>query len=149
MTGDGRRSTAVQASSLHCMQFALWLHLIGAAIWLGGMIVVAAVMPTIRRAGGDDAMVAAVARTFGRVSWVAMGLAGVTGLILLWDIRVGFNSTEFAVGVALKLLAVGLAVGLTLWHQTSARELPASARRMIQVLILLASLGIYAAAVAI
>ena len=131
------------------MQFVLWLHLIGAAIWLGGMIVVAAVMPTIRRAGGDDEVVTAVARSFGRVSWVAMGLAIVTGLMLLWNIRVGFNSADFAIGIAVKLLAVGLAVGLTLWHQTSAREYSASARRAIQVMILLASLAVYAAAVAI
>lgn len=131
------------------MQFLLWLHLIGAAVWLGGMVVVAAAMPTIRKAGGDDAMISAVARTFGRVSWIAMGLAGVTGFALLWNVRTGFRSTEFAIGIALKLLAVGLTIGLALWHQTSARELPASARRTIQVLILLATLSIYAAAVAI
>jgi len=131
------------------MTFVLWLHLIGAAVWLGGMVVVAAVMPTIRRAGGDDAMISAVARSFGRVSWVAMGLAGVTGLTLLWNVRVGFGSTEFAINVAVKLLAVGLAVGLALWHQTSAREYSAAVRRTIQVLILVATLSIYAAAVAV
>ncbi len=106
-------------------------------------------MPTIRRAGGDDAMISAVARTFGRVSWVAMGLAAATGIGLLWNMRGGFRSTEFAIGFALKLLAVLLAVSLALWHQTSARDLGAGVRRAIQVLILLATLGIYAAAVAI
>jgi uncharacterized membrane protein len=131
------------------MRFLLWLHLIGAAVWLGGMVVVAAVMPTIRRAGGDDAMVAAVARTFGRVSWVAMVLSGATGVAMLWNVRTGFRDTDFAVGIAVKLLAVGLAVGLALWHQTSARTLSARVRRAIQVLILVATLGAYAAAVAI
>lgn len=126
----------------------LWIHLIAAAVWLGGIVVLAAVMPTIRRHGGSDELVRAVARSFGRVSWIAMGLAVASGLVLLWDIRVGFRSSTFVTGIALKLIAVGLAIGLALWHQSSARNLSASARRAIQVLILAASLAIYAAAVA-
>lgn len=127
----------------------LWLHLIGAAVWLGGIIVLAAIMPTIRRHGGTDELVRAVARTFGAVSWVAMGVAVVSGLILLWNIRVGFGSSTFVANYAVKIIAVGLAIALTLWHQSSAQTLSAPARRAIQVLILAASLAIYAAAVAI
>lgn len=131
------------------MRWTLWIHLIAAAVWLGGMIVVAAVMPAIRKAGGTDEVVRATARAFGQVSWIAMGLAVISGLVLLWDMRIGFRSTSFVAGLAVKLLAVGLAIALALWHQFSARTASDAARRAIQVLILLATLGIYATAVAI
>jgi len=52
-----------------------WLHLMAAATWTGGLIVLAAAVVGLRRAGADRSLLQAVARSFGRVSWAAMAIA--------------------------------------------------------------------------
>ena len=127
-----------------------WLHLLAAAVWTGGLITLAAIVPALRRAGADRSMLQAAARQFGRVSWAAMAVAVATGVIQLLQLDVAANlQTEFRRRLFLKLLAVGLAAGLALAHQLTARNSTAAVRGAMQGAILLASLGIFAAAVAL
>jgi len=117
-----------------------FLHLLGAMVWVGGLITLGALVPALRKAGADRSMLQAVARQFGRVSWTAFGLSVITG---------GWALVDYldAPGLAWKLGTVALAGGLALWHQLGARHQSPRTRGILQGLILAASLGIVAAAI--
>jgi hypothetical protein len=117
-------------------------HLLGAMVWVGGLITLGALIPALRRAGADRPMLQAVARQFARISWAAFAIAVLTG---------GWAMIDYLEAPALpwKLGFVALAGGLALWHQLGARNQSARTRGILQGMILLASLGIVAAAVAL
>jgi hypothetical protein len=58
--------------------FRLFLHVISASVWVGGQIVLAGLLPTVRGLGEDAPR--RVARAFNRIAWPAYGIAVVTGL---------------------------------------------------------------------
>lgn len=122
-----------------------WIHLVAAATWLGGLVVMGPLVFSLRRAGADTEMLRAAARGFGRVTWIAMAVAVVTGLA-----QVHLLMLPWAYGrLHWKLGAVALAVALAGFHQLTARTASPRSRGAVQGLILLASLGIFAAAVAL
>lgn len=122
-----------------------WFHLLAVATWTGGLIVLAALVVALRRAGAERALLQAAARQFARVSWIAMAVAVVTGLLqvhlLQWPWSHG--------GLHLKLGLVALAIGLAAWHQRTASRTTPAVRGIVQLLILLVSLAIFGAAVAL
>lgn len=121
----------------------VFLHLVGAAVWLGGTITVGALVPALRKAGVERHQLQAMARQFGRVAWVAMAAAAASGVWLV-------SRTDRDWGdLSLKAGLVVLAIALAGIHQVTARRLSAAQRGMIQGLILLASLAIFAVATAV
>ncbi|MCC7076356.1 MAG: CopD family protein [Acidimicrobiia bacterium] len=74
---------------------ALWVHLIFVSIWVGGQVVVAFLVPTIRRSDPDPAgarrVLTAVTRRFQAVAWSALVGALFSGiwLILLQPTQTG------------------------------------------------------------
>lgn len=91
-----------------------WLHLVGGALWLGGMAFLAAVWgPSLRR--GGDGVRPAVARhvlpAFGRVALPAFVLVAGTGLVSL-VLQLGSPSalwtTDYGRLLGLKIVVVGL-----------------------------------------
>lgn len=127
-----------------------WFHLVAAAVWVGGLIVMGAVINAVRRAGAERSLLQAAARGFGRVSWTAMVVAVMSGI---WQLnRLEFSLSEetgYAGRLLLKLLLVGMAVSLASVHQFTARRTSPAVRGLIQAVILLSSLGIVAAAVSL
>ena len=121
------------------------IHLVAAAIWLGGLITLAALVPALRSVGADRATLQAAARQFARVSWVAMAIAVATGLGQVAMLHLPWSYRPLQAKVAIVTVAVLVSAG----HQVTARGSNPAARGDIQGLILLASLGIYAAAVQI
>ena len=119
-----------------------FLHLLGAMVWVGGVITLGALVPAMRKAGADRPMLQTVARHFAKVSWSGFVLAVLTG---------GWAVIDYLDRPALppKLGLVALAGGAALWHQLGARDQTARTRGILQGLILVASLGIVAAAVAL
>lgn len=67
----------------------LSLHVLGASVWLGGQIVVAGLLPTLRTMGDDAPR--RVAAAFSRVSWPAYWLLVVTGF---WNYAAVHGATE-------------------------------------------------------
>jgi putative copper export protein len=61
--------------------FRLFLHVLAASIWVGGQIVLAALVPTVRTYGAEATR--AAARAFNRIAWPAFAVAVVTGL---WNV---------------------------------------------------------------
>ncbi|MDX1691398.1 MAG: hypothetical protein R3290_10280 [Acidimicrobiia bacterium] len=124
----------------------LWFHLLGMAVWIGGMITVGAIVPSLRRSGASAEQLRAMARAFGRVSWVALGLLVATGV---WQLALADEGELDRTAFGIKLLLVGVAASFALVHQMTARTASPAARGIVQGLILLSSLGVLAAAVAL
>ena len=59
----------------------LFLHVLAATIWVGGQLVLAALVPALRRFGTD--VLGAAARRFNQVAWAAFAVLVVTGV---WNI---------------------------------------------------------------
>jgi putative copper export protein len=59
----------------------LFLHALAAAIWVGGQLILAVLVPVLRRFGAD--VLGAAARRFNQVAWTAFGVLIVTGI---WNI---------------------------------------------------------------
>ena len=59
----------------------LFLHVLAATIWVGGQLVLAALVPVLRRFGSGP--LSAAARRFNQVAWTAFGVLIITGI---WNI---------------------------------------------------------------
>lgn len=117
------------------MDVLLYLHILGAAVWVGGLIVVGALVPVIRDATRGSEVVRAVARRFGVVSWIALAVQVTTGSLMLFD-RVW--STTLTVKIGLVIVSAILAA----WHSLFARQQTPAVRGGIQGMILLLALVI-------
>ena len=124
------------------MRFILWLHLVAAGVWLGGLITLGALVAAVRTAGVDRTVLQAMARQFGRVSWTAMGIAVLSGAWMAIDF---LDEPMLAVKVGVVVLTAGLAG----WHQFAARDQSPRMRGILQGLILVSSLATFAVAVAL
>ncbi|MDH4117851.1 MAG: hypothetical protein OEX04_10760 [Acidimicrobiia bacterium] len=124
------------------MAVVLWLHLIAAATWLGGLITMGAIVAALRKAGVDRSVLQAAARGFGRVSWAALATAVATGGLMALDF---LGSKTLAVKMGL----VAFAAGLAAYHQFAARNQSPRTRGLLQVAILVVGLGIFATAMAL
>ena len=83
----------------------LFLHVLAAAIWVGGQFALAGVVPALRRVSPDATKVAA--RAFARVAWPAFAVLVVTGL---WNIaEVDVTNTDSAYQVTL-MVKITLAI---------------------------------------
>jgi uncharacterized membrane protein len=59
----------------------LFLHVLAASVWVGGQVVLAGLVPTVREL--DPEAPKKVARQFNRLAWPAYGVAVITGM---WNI---------------------------------------------------------------
>ena len=130
---------------MHVDELIRWVHLIAAAIWTGGLITLAALVVALRRAGATREHLQAAARMFGRVSWTALAVSVTTGILQVE--RLGFDWSDAA--LTRKLTLVLIAGGLALGHQVTARYTSPGLRGAIQGIILVVSIAIFGAAVAL
>jgi putative copper export protein len=123
-----------------------FLHLLAAAVWIGGMITVGALVPAMRRAGATQEVVRATARRFGVVAWAALGLAIATGIAQLFTLSI---PTRGNAALAIKLVLVALAAFVAWLHQMLSRDASPALRAALQGVLLVLGLGILAAAIAL
>jgi putative copper export protein len=95
----------------------LSLHVLAASIWIGGQIVMAGLVPTLREAGQD--VPSKAARAFARLSWPAFAVLVITGF---WNYAVEIHGTttygwQMVMGV--KFVAV-FGAGAGAWLHTRA-----------------------------
>lgn len=125
------------------LELVKWVHLLAAAVWTGGLIVLGALVGAIRRSTDDREVLRAVARRFGVVSWIAFATAVATGLWMYADLGLPWRDFE------LKGTLVLLAGILALVHQFTARRSTPAVRGILQAAILVISIAIFGAAVAL
>lgn len=103
----------------------------------------AGLVPAVREVTDDRTVIRAMARRFGAISWISLGILVVTGVAML---MVDF---EFPTILVVKVGLVILATGLAAWHSVSGAMHSPRLRGMTQGLILLLGLIIVALALAI
>jgi putative copper export protein len=124
------------------MRFVFYLHLLGAAIWVGGLITLGVTVSAVRSVTDDRAVLGAIARRFAALSWAAMAVLVVTGLIQAGDY--GWSGL-----LLVKVSLVLASIILTIWHSLGAHSQLPARRVMIQATILILALVILALAVAL
>lgn len=119
------------------------LHLLSAAVWTGGLIVLGFTVSAIRSATDDRSVLQATARRFSWVSWTAMIIALATGVRMyyIWEAE----PEDFI----LKWNLITVSILLALVHQFTAKRTPPAVRGIIQAVILVLAVGIFAAAAAL
>ncbi len=85
----------------------LFLHVLGASVWVGGQLVLAGLVPVLRRNASADT-VRAAARQFQRFAWPAYALLLATGIWNLVAIKVGDQSGAYLATLMVKLTLVAL-----------------------------------------
>ena len=91
-------------------KFRLFLHVLAASIWVGGQIVLAGLLPTLRSISPEAPKL--VARAFNRIAWPAFGVAFVTGIwnVLAVDLN-DINHPQFEIKFLLVVIS-GAGAGL-------------------------------------
>ncbi|HZI37656.1 MAG TPA: CopD family protein, partial [Acidimicrobiia bacterium] len=84
----------------------LFLHVLAAAVWVGGQITLAGLVPSLRILGPDAPRT--VARRFNRIAWPAFAVLFLTGLWNLSESRVGDQPSEWIATLLAKLTVVAL-----------------------------------------
>ena len=81
----------------------LFLHVLSATIWVGGQLTLAALVPVLRRLGGE--IPRAAARAFNRVAWPAFAVLVLTGV---WNVIAerGKITGSYEVTLVVKLVVV-------------------------------------------
>lgn len=95
----------------------LSLHILAACIWLGGQIVVAGLLPTLRTLGDDAPR--KIARAFGRLSWPAFWLLVLTGFWNYAAVHGSTQSSSWNAAFGIKMVMV-IAAGVGVFVHTRA-----------------------------
>lgn len=85
----------------------LFLHVLSATIWVGGQVVLAGLVPALRR---HDATVTKVAaRAFNRLAWPAFGVVVLTGIWNLMSVDVTSTDWKYQATVLVHVLLTAVA----------------------------------------
>ena len=95
------------------------MHVLAAAIWVGGQLTLAALVPVLRRFGSE--VPRAAARRFNQVAWTAFAVLVITGVWNIVAVRGKISpGASYRVTLIVKLIVVGVS-GITAGLQARAR----------------------------
>jgi len=89
----------------------LFLHVLAATIWVGGQLILAVLVPVLRRFGADA--LGAAARRFNQVAWTAFGVLIVTGIWNIVAVRSQISDSASYRATLIVKLAVVVVSGVT------------------------------------
>ena len=96
----------------------IFLHVLGASVWVGGQIVLALLVPVLRKR--DPELPRAVARAFNKIGWPAYALLVITGM---WNManppETVTSAYQMAVGIKMMLVVIS---GLSAFIHTRAKN---------------------------
>jgi uncharacterized membrane protein len=124
---------------VHASTIRLFLHVLAATVWVGGQIVLAALVPAVRRAGGRETTLV-VARRFQLIAWPAFAVLVASGMWNLMEVDVGNRSSAYLTTLSVKLALVVVSGLCAFGHTLLARSRPALGGALAGV-ALLAALG--------
>lgn len=93
----------------------LFLHVLAASVWVGGQIVLAGLVPNLRRSFPDATSI--VAKAFARVAWPAFAVIVLTGLWNLAEIDVTNTTTSYQITLFVKIALAMLSGAAAAVHQ--------------------------------
>ncbi len=93
----------------------LSLHVLAAAVWVGGQLTIAGLVPAARQVSDDAPRV--LGRAFARLAWPAFALLVITGFWNIAAVHPSKQTTAWQVVLWVKLAVVVLAGVSTLLHQ--------------------------------
>ncbi|MDQ2873803.1 MAG: hypothetical protein M3Y33_02870, partial [Actinomycetota bacterium] len=97
-----------------------FLHVLAATIWVGGQLTLAALVPVLRRFGGE--VPRAAARRFNQVAWAAFAVLVITGAWNIVTVRGEIShDASYRVTLIVKLFVVGVS-GITAALHARARS---------------------------
>ncbi len=105
---------STNSAALDLDAIRIGLHLLAMAVWIGGQVIMMALLPLLREV---DGLPARAAQAFGRVAWPAFGLAVATGIWNILTVPMADVSTGYNIVLGIKLLLVVAAGVATLLHQ--------------------------------
>jgi putative copper resistance protein D len=107
-------------------RLSVWLHIVGACLWVGGILFFALVLvPVLRRSRGPESteLVRAVGTRFRTVGWWGMALLAATGFVNLLSrysmgdlVRADFWLSPFGQALGIKLVLVIAVAVVSLAH---------------------------------
>ena len=98
-----------------------YLHLLAVCVWLGGQVVLAGVVPKLRKTNPEA--LTNIAKGYASIAWPAMILIVFTGAWGLAATDTANQSTEYMVTFGVKMLLVAGAVIATLIHSNGTSKL--------------------------
>ena len=90
------------------------LHLLGVAVWIGGQIALAGIVPVLRGVSREATLL--VARRFARLAWPSLLLVVFTGVWALTDIDPAEQGSAYSTTFGLKMLLVAVTAGSAVIH---------------------------------
>ena len=98
-----------------------YLHLLAVCVWLGGQVVLAGVVPKLRKTNPEA--LTNIAKGYASIAWPAMILIVFTGAWGLAATDTANQSTEYMVTFGVKMLLVAGAVIATLIHSNGTSKI--------------------------
>jgi putative copper export protein len=98
-----------------------YLHILAVCVWLGGQVVLAGVVPKLRKTNPEA--LTNIAKGYASIAWPAMILIVFTGAWGLAATDTANQSTEYMVTFGVKMLLVASAVIATLIHSNGTSKL--------------------------
>jgi len=98
-----------------------YLHILAVCVWLGGQIVLAGVVPKLRKSNPDA--LSNIAKGYAAIAWPAMILIVCTGAWGLAAVDASEKSTVYMVTFGIKMMLVAGAVIATLIHSNGTSKL--------------------------
>jgi hypothetical protein len=105
---------STNSAALDVDAIRITLHLLAMAVWIGGQVIMMALLPLLREV---DGLPSRAAQAFGRVAWPAFALAVATGIWNILVVPMGEVSTGYNIILGIKLLLVVVAGVATVMHQ--------------------------------
>jgi putative copper export protein len=100
----------------------LFLHVLAACVWVGGQLLLGALVPTLRATSPDAPR--AAARAFNKVAWPAFGVLVATGVWNLVSVKLTDTSTTYQATVLLKVFVVAASgIGAFVHTRANGRKL--------------------------
>ncbi len=99
----------------------LVLHILAAAVWVGGQIVLGGLVPKLRRAHPEA--LKTVANAYASVAWPAFAVAVVTGMWSLLEVDVSAMDSSYHVTLGVKISLVAVAGFAAAAHSTSPNKM--------------------------
>ncbi len=116
----------------------VFIHVLSVTVWVGGQIVLAAIMPALRKSNRESTLV--VARAYNNVAWPAFGIALLTGFWSMLDAYADEVTSAWSQLIGIKIFIVLLSGAAALAHQRTSNSLLKAVSAAIALLTALTAL---------